>query len=407
MKNILKKNKEQIILFTLVTLIYLFITIIFQTQTTIFYDTNNMYDVLLDTDTGILFNLNTFALAGDNSKHILFMQIVSLVGYPIYLLSTSISKLSGIEFKQVYAIGLITLQILVSATSITLVFSIIKELNIKKITQILIIGIMIFSYPQLFMSLNIERFIYGQLSLVFFIYIVYKIKNKNSYLIDLAAIPLYGITLTNIYLYGIHLLLEFKLNIKNTLKHLGVFTLASYIIIISTRAYNSLLAVGNTIEYDTKFILIVPIIDKIKMIILRLIYPTMYFPSAKFGNGMLLQNGTPNILFVLIMTIVFAVAIIGGIKHYKEKIPQLCLGIITFNILLHGIIGYNLKNGSIMSIHFAFAIILLLAYFSQIVPKRYNKILNIFLAVVLTTIIISNIQGFIQILNIGLQYYPK
>lgn len=406
MKNKILKHKDEIKLFTLVSIFYLTLALMFYNKTTIFYDTYGTYNVLLDTDTGVLFNWNTFAIAQDNSKHLLFSQFVSILTYPIFILSQNLQA-KGIPFNNAYGIGLIIAQILVSATSITLLYNYIKSLNIKKTTLSLITGLIIFSFPQIFMTLNIERFIYAQLSLVAFIFLIDKIRDKKSYLLDLAAIPLFGITLTNIYLYFINLLLEFKLNIKKMLKHIGLFVLASYIIIISTKAYNSFLLISDVIQTDTKFILSVSIIDKIKMILIRLIYPTMYFPTHEIINNKMQQQGPVNILFFIIMMIAFVLAILGGIKNIKERIPQLCLSIIGFNIFLHGIVGYNLVSANIMTIHFSFAIILLLAHLSTKLDKQKTKTFNTFLTILLITVIFSNINGFIEILNLGTKIYPK
>ena len=406
MKNKILKHKDEIKLFLLVSIFYLALALMFYKKTTIFYDTYGTYNVLLDTDTGVLFNWNTFAIAQDNSKHLLFSQFVSILTYPIFILSQNLQA-KGIPFNDVYGIGLIIAQILVSATSITLLYNYIKSLNIKKTTLSLITGLIIFSFPQIFMTLNIERFIYAQLSLVAFIFLTGKIRDKKSYLLDLAAIPLFGITLTNIYLYFINLLLEFKLNIKKMLKHIGLFVLASYIIIISTKAYNSFLLIGDVIQTDTKFILSVSIIDKIKMILIRLIYPTMYFPTYEIIDNKMQQQGPINILLFIIMMIAFILAILGGVKNIKERIPQLCLSIIGFNIFLHGIVGYNLVSANIMSIHFSFAIILLLAHLSTKLDKQKTKTFNIFLTILLITVIFSNINGFIEILNLGTKIYPK
>lgn len=401
------KYKSEILLYISVAILYIIISLVFCSKTTIFYDTKNTYDVLLDTDTGVLFNLNVFALASDNSKHILFMQIVSILGYPIYLLSLKIAHDFNIGFNHVYGMSLILLQILVSSVSITMIYSIIKELNIKKWIQRLIIGIMIFSFPQIFMSVNIERFIYGQLSLVLFMFVLHKMKDKESYWVDIAAIPLFGVTLTNVYMYVLNLLLQFGKNIKKMAKHIGFFVLITYLVVVSTRAYYGIFLAAETVQKDTRFINVIPMFDKLKMTLVRLLYPTMYFPSAKYENGMLLQQGLPNLLFFILFLALFVCAIIGGIKHYKERIPQLCLGAILANITLHGIIGYNLKNANIMAIYFSFAIIILLAYFAKSLPKKYTKIFMIFLVVVLVTMIISNIQGFLQILEIGINNYPK
>ena len=105
--------------------------------------------------------------------------------------------------------------------------------------------------------------------------------------------------------------------------------------------------------------------------------------------------------------IILSLAVIGGIRNYKKKVPMICLGIILVNIVLHGIIGYSLDSANIMVIHFSFAIILLLGYFSQGLSRKQIKWLNMFLGVVFITIVISNIQGFIEIFKLGVQSYPR
>ncbi|MGO0943219.1 DUF6080 domain-containing protein, partial [Clostridioides difficile] len=141
------KYKNEMFLFILVVITYLIITKIFFSKTTIFYDLNNTYDVLLDTDTGVLFNLNVFAISQDNSKHILFSAIISIFAYPIYLFCTSIANPGTTDFNSAYGFGLICLQIITSAMSITLVFNHIKKIKMQRLTLILLTMIMIFSFP--------------------------------------------------------------------------------------------------------------------------------------------------------------------------------------------------------------------------------------------------------------------
>ena len=400
------KYKSELIVFSSIVLLYLLITTIFYTKTTIFYDTYDTYNVLLDTDTGVLFNWNTFAVSQDNSKHILFSAIVSILAYPIYIISKILTKF-GFEYKHIYGFGLITLQILVSASCVTMLHNYIKTFNIKRTTLLLITVLMIVSFPQIFMSVNVERFIYTQLSLIFFIFILTKLKNQDSYLIDIAAIPLFGITLTNGYIYIINLILEFKTNIRKILKHLGFFSLASYIVLVVTKSYKSFFLVGEIIQSDAKFLTVMPLIEKLKMVILRLIYPILYFPGYEIVNNKLNQNGAVNKIFLILVMLVVIGSIIGWIRNKNEKIPQICLGVLIVNLILHGIIGYNLESANIMTIHFSFAIIILLAYLAKTLDIRQTKRFNIFLTIVIATVVISNMQGFAEILRLGISVYPK
>ncbi|RRH41194.1 hypothetical protein EGL87_18935, partial [Clostridioides difficile] len=100
-----------------------------------------------------------------------------------------------------------------------------------------------------------------------------------------------GITISNIYLYFFNMIFEFKLKIGKMLKHLITFILMAYICVVSTKSYESFMNLGNVIQYDTKFISGEPILEKIAMIIERLLYSVFYFPGASIKKGLFLQNG--------------------------------------------------------------------------------------------------------------------
>ena len=123
LKTFLKKYKQEVLVFLGIVIVYSVISSIFFKNTTVLYDTNSTYDVLLDTDSGVLFKWNTFAVNNDDSKHILFSAIVSVVGYPLYILSIIASKLLNLSSDLMYGIALTFLQICVSAFSITIIFN--------------------------------------------------------------------------------------------------------------------------------------------------------------------------------------------------------------------------------------------------------------------------------------------
>ncbi len=73
------------------------------------------------------------------------------------------------------------------------------------------------------------------------------------------------------------MIFEFKLKIGKMLKHLLTFILMAYICVVSTKSYESFMNLGNVIQYDTKFISGEPILEKIAMIIERLLYSVFIF----------------------------------------------------------------------------------------------------------------------------------
>jgi hypothetical protein len=401
-----KKYKSEIILFVICVAFYLTVTLIFFKETTIFYELNNNYDVVLDTDTGVLINWNTFVTSTDNGKHFLFSAIVSIFCYPAYELSLWMSNIGLFDFKTIYGFSLIFVQILISSTSIVMVFNHIRKLKLQRITTVLIMSIMMVSFPQMLMTINVERFIYAQLSLVLFMMLSEKFKDKDSYIVDIAAIPLLGITITNVYLYLFDLILKYKFKVKKMLKHIGVFIFSAYIITVSTRSYESFFTLAQTAQSDTKFLASIPILEKLSMIVNRLLCPVLFFPAAKFDKGMLLQNGSVNKIYVILILLILCFCILTLLDNLDKKIVQLSFGVLITNIVLHGIIGYNLLNASIMTIQFSFAVIILLSYFTKSLKEKEKVVYNIFLGIVLLAIIISNIIGFKEIFEIGVKYYP-
>lgn len=407
------KYKEELVIFLVVATIYTLISGIFFYNTTILYETKNTFDVILDSDSGVLFERNIFVENKDNNKHILFSKIVSIIAYPIFVISQFLSSKIGIRVDYLYGIGLTLLQIAVSSISITLIFSYLKSLKLNKTTLYTIMGIFLFSFPQLFMSLSIERFIYAQLSIILFIYLVHKNKNKENYLLDLAAIPLFGITVSNIYIYVLNLIIKYKTQFKKYIKHLTVFALTSYIVIIMTNSI-SLLNTVSGIKDNSAYVFNGTWIEKIKMILFRLLYPSIYFPGNEittYGeNGIsykMMQTDNINIIYFVIFMIILCLCIASIIINRKDDIVKLSAAIILFNIFMHGIVGFNLLNANIMTIHFGFAIIILLAHFCKNIKSENIKSVNLFLIIVLTTVILSNGQGFIKIFNLGVQMLPR
>lgn len=405
------KNESHIFIFTFVT--YIIIASLFIFNTKIFYNTNNTYDVLLDTDTGVLVEINTFVKNHDNSKHILFSPIVSVFAFPIYAISKIIS-LIGFNISNIYGIGLIFLQTIISSISITIMYSYLKEIIQNNKTLFLVMLIFIFSFPQLFMTLNVERFIYAQLSIVLFMYVVYKLEKKESYIIDMFAIPLFGITLTNIYLYAFYFFIKFKFDIKKYINHIAVFLVLSYIILVSSKSILSVIGIISIVEADTQFIATVTFYDKINMIFTRLLYPSMYFPGydiVEYGrNGIshrMIQNSDINYIFMILLLIVLFICILSFIRNRNDIIVSLSFISILFNIFMHGIVGFNLKNANIMTIHFSFAIIVLLAHYCKQLDDKRIKCMNIFLSIFLFTMIISNIDGFLSIYKLGISILPR
>lgn len=406
LKAFLKKYKQEVLVFLGVIIVYSVISCIFFKNTTVLYDTNSTYDVLLDTDSGVLFKWNTFAVNNDDSKHILFSAIVSVVGYPLYILSIIASKLLNLSSDLMYGIALTFLQICVSAFSITIIFNYLKNLKLKRLSIILLLLIQTFSFPQLFMTLNIERFIYGQLSIILFIFISYK-KSDKPYLIDLAAIPLFGITITNVYLYLIYLIIKYRINIKQVFKHISFFSIITSIIIIVSKSYGSVYSLFDQVEYNVKYISDSGLIEKIKLMATRLFYPTLYFPGNDIlDNTYLVQDSNVNYLFLTIVGIVVVLCIISAIRYNKGIVTQLTISVLIFNIFLHGVVGYNLLNANIMTIHFSFGIVILLGNLYKGLSESLSKSLNIFITLVLITVLISNINGFVNIFNFGIERYP-
>lgn len=72
-------------------------------------------------------------------------------------------------------------------------------------------------------------------------------KGKNFYLVELVVIFLFGIIISNIYLYFFNMIFEFKLKIGKMLKYLIIFILMVYICVVLIKFYESFMNFGNVI----------------------------------------------------------------------------------------------------------------------------------------------------------------
>lgn len=407
--NIIKtftRNKDECKLFMLLFLFYSIIYMIFFVKTTVFYNTYDRLDILFNTDTGHLFYKNMFLESGSNIKHSLFRGIVGAFALLPKLLSVFIYNIFKKNPVKIYAIGLFIIQNIFSSASIVLVYRIMKDIGVKKYTKIILIVIMTISFPQMFFTLNLERFIFAEFSIILFVYVVFKQKIKNVYQECFLAILLFGITATNIYIYCFNLLLEYKFKIKDIIRRFLTFLLLLYFSAGVVGATGEFVDATKVLHSDSKeFIFKGNLIEKFILTLKNLLYPSIFFPNHYIKWNLMIQDSKVNIFNFIVFLILFILCIYTIIKYKNKRIIQLCLVILFFNIFLVGVLGYDLNIAAIMSPHFSFTIIILLAFFSKNLNIKYNKVFNVFLFITAILIAVSDFYGFKDIYYFGVKYY--
>ena len=117
-------------------------------------------------------------------------------------------------------------------------------------------------------------------------------------------------------------------------------------------------------------------------------------------------NGLDKVFFdlsarypVIIITILFFVFIIYNvIKNIKDRNMLAACGVFIYNIFLHGILKFGLKEGTIYGLHFLFTEILMFAFGFKIKNTVARRIFIIFSIILLVVQIRYNLDGILKLL---------
>lgn len=280
--------------------------------------------------------------------------------------------------------------------------------KLKEWHAVLLTSIYGLSCASLLFTLIAESYVFSGALLIFTQWFILQ---KKPLPVVLLGILLGGITITNIFIWGLMVLFyEVKLYKRVIIGASGVLglLLAIYLLPVRHVFYSQVLHVfqSSPANYRDKF----PLLTCAKYSFYALFGSTWFFidttdasPFGQFaGSAVSFIPSAPWYLTFLIVlwTLLLIAAAVFLKKNRQLVIP---LMVILFNLGLHGVIQYGLKEGFLYSLHHAFAQILLLACLLRPDEVKWLKPVQRLLiaGLILFAVVMAgvNIQGMLALMS--------
>ncbi|MDQ0215254.1 hypothetical protein J2S13_001654 [Oikeobacillus pervagus] len=399
-----RKNKLAI-WFTIISyLLYTTLTIFYYLKTNVFYNTGK-FDILFDSDTGIIFKGDWFYGTAADLRHFLFRNFLSPFVFPIKLIFGTDALQSH---PTIYGLYLAQIQTLFMSVNTFFVMKILNDFAVTLKVKILIGIIFILSWEQIFFALNIERYFLGQFSLLLFLFLVQTKKTQSAFHSALAGILLIGTTITNIYLYFAQLLLE-KMSWSKKIQHLFIFCALFYFVLLFGGGGPHILDAFHFFnDYTGKFTDKYSLLELPGKVFTNLLYPAIFPPLIDESiRDAFFQSGQVKWLPSFIVASILLISIYTIWKKRRNRFVLLLGSILLATLVLHGVAQFGLRSAALYSTHFNFVFILLAGIFSTLLTKEKQKWFTVFLTLWLIVNLFETTQLFASIYDLGMKYYPR
>jgi len=382
--------------------------------------TKGNYDILYTTDTGTLLREDCYINIGASENN-LRQPLFGVFSMPFHILPRLIADCIP-QIENLYAIIIAILQGILICIAFTLLA---RLMQLKGTSKVFFLTLISITYPTLLFLFNLEQYIMAVFYLIVFLYMVRnKLPDK-----DIAYIAMTGSMLTSGILFP---LLGEKANWKNTTKNiLATFLKGIAIAIIAAKGIymmpsvlenelNSIQKFSNTQKYT--------VTEKIAMYT-NFLQNTLLFDTIQEedltkngtityehqGNNISIQPFRPairqvnNTNFSIIGILIGILACIGFLQNRKDPFTQICFSWITFSAILLCLIGWGIaEDGLILySFYFSWAFLCLAYKCIETTLKNHPKAKYILYSTAITLLLATNLNGIIQIIQFGIQYYPK
>ncbi|WP_433744915.1 hypothetical protein [Falsibacillus pallidus] len=403
-KDFLQKNRLAMIFSVLASLFYFSIVLIYYPKTTIFFN-NGQFDVLFDTDTGVIFKGDWFYGTAADIRHFLFRNFMSPFIFPIKVLlgSDVLAK-----HPTVYGIYIAFIQIVFMSVNTFIILKLMKDFGIAKWTRILLGLLFITAWQQIFFSVNLERYFLGQFSLLFFLLLVHLSKTKSMIVNGLAGILLIGTTVTNIYLFFANLVVA-KMSLIKKLLHVLVFGILFYYVLLFGGGGGQLLSASGFLGgYTDKFTEKYPLIELPGKIFTNLFYSSIFPPNLdRSVKDAFFQSSHVDLIPAILVGIILIVSFYTIWKMRNNPFVLLLGFVLLGNLVLHGFVQFGLRSAAMYTNHFNFVFYLLIGFFSTLIPADKRKWFYAFLGVWLVVSLYQTTNLFIEIYQLGITAYGR
>ena len=392
-------DKAEKITFLSVFGLYTLLIIVSYSLTYVFWGTQQfngiLYDVIYTSDSGNLFSTNCY-LYTNAPENDLRQPLFGLFGAPFAVIPYAISRMFG-YVQNLYPLLLAIEQCFLLHLSLALI---VKMLKISK-GKIYIYLIFSVSFPALLFSLNLEQYIFALFWLVLFLYST-EIESSDEKGLFLAAT---GSILTTAVAFP--LLYKKDLKLKNNIINYIKLAIAFVLLCFIFGRGICFLTLKEKIEHLRTFtgedILMV---DKLKQYS-AFIFSCFTFPPSHIVGKTIQQMPASD--FNLIGIAIFVLCIVGFVLNRKNKFAVISFAWICFSMVMLVLLGWGaIENGMILySLYFGWAFISLLVMLINKLPQKLSSVKYGIYSALALTLLYFNVQGYIEIMKIGITNFPR
>lgn len=386
------------------TLIFALAIVIIYSITSIFYLPKingevQAFDVIYSSDTGAhgLLNDSIDITAIEND---LRQPLFGVFALPFSIIAYCIGNLFSYFGNSQFILLAIIQIFLLNVISILLS----RLLHLEKKEKLLFLVFYTVTYPFILFAFNLEQYIFGLFWLFCFIYSYFQNGTGNKF----CFIATVGSLLTNGLFFP--MLIAGK-KIKQSILELFKTGLTFFYTIVVFGQLPIILNIFSTgVTHVSKYMIkdcsFFNVICQYSNFVKNcFIAPFQTVLEERLGH--ISFQLAPITSLSVVGTIIFILVIAGFILNRKNKFAKLCMCWVSFSIILLIFLGYGIReNGLILySLYFSWAFISLLFLFFKKLFQKKPKLLPIFLILLIVGLLIVNLNGLLNLIQFGLQYY--
>ena len=328
-----------------------------------------------------------------------------LVAFGHYFTRLERSILGNISIEHHYML-VVALQIMVQVIALAYLYKTLTvHYKLKDYHAVLLTAIYGLSCASLIFTLIAESYIFSGALLILSHWFILQ---KKPVAAVIAGLLLGGVTITNIFIWVLLVLFyDAKLYKRALMAAAGGLGLLGAIFILPIRSvfFAQCLAVfqSSPANYSDQFTLL----EALKRGFYALFGSTYFYidtvnasPFGKFQGTAVSFIPSASVLITILALIWLILLVYSIIINRKNPLIRAPLMVLLFNLALHVIKQYGLKEASLYSLHHSFAQILIIAcLFSLSSKPRLTKTVSLFLVFYLLMMIIFNGQGILEMLT--------
>jgi len=413
MKVIIKENKT-LISVVLISIIFLLSASLILKKNQVYTEKHYVNDRFYSYD-DIYYAKQIFNIDDTHKQKTLY----SSVKHP--LLTVAANKISKVEkvinedvtFNEHFFL-IVCLQIITSIVGIVFLFKILKNIfNLKEHIAVMLSILYLLTNCIIISTLLVESFIYSATLLIMSYYFLSK---KNYIISGILGVLIFGITVTNVIIFGIMAIFLIGKDYRGLFKVLVSFLITTIIICLLLWCFEKdyfVILIQNFFNIVQKnadsFIIEKTLITSLKEIFYFILTSGIFYIDITNNNqiGTALNNAisfipSANLFITLFMCTAVIGVIIGLIKVLKKgynKNILACVSIVLFNIILHGIIGFGSGESFLYTPHYIFALVLMLAILAKEF-ERHEKQVMIIIFVIISSQLLINFQSIADIIQV-------